>query len=82
MAGIPNVWELKAAMAAGKEISMEEKHYVVQFRRYPHSNVWGTVSGPYATIEEAEAARQKMPCPSSYRVAESYVQIRYKAVKV
>lgn len=61
---------------------MNKKHYVLQFRRYPHSNNWDTVSRPYATFEEAEAARLRMPAPSCYRVAESYTVVRYKAVKV
>ena len=60
---------------------MNEKHYVLQFRRYPHSNNWQTVSRRYDTYEEAEAARLRMPAPSCYRVAESYTVIRYKAVK-
>lgn len=62
---------------------MHEKHYVLQYNRYPDDKYtsWEVASRPYATYEEAEAARQKMPAPSCYRVAESYVVIRYKAVK-
>ena len=60
---------------------MEKKHYVLQWRKYPHSNNWETISRTYPTYEEAEAARLRMPAPSCYRVAESYTVIRYKAVK-
>ena len=60
---------------------MYEKHYVLQYKRYPHSNEWYTVSREYKTFEEAEARRQQMPAPNSYRVAESYIVIRYKAAK-
>lgn len=63
---------------------MNEKHYALQFCRYPKEKYaqWETVSRPYATFEEAEAARLRMPAPSCYRVAESYTVVRYKAVKV
>ena len=60
---------------------MNEKHYVLQYKRYPHSNQWETISRQYATYAEAEARRLQMPAPSSYRVAESYTVVRYKAVK-
>lgn len=63
---------------------MYEKHYVLQFNPYHTDRYtkWETVCGPYPTIEEAEAAKQRMPAPSCYRVAESYVVVRYKAVKM
>ena len=62
---------------------MEKKHYVLQFRKYPHSDkYWVTMAGEYKTAEEAEGVRLRMPVPSWYRVAESYTVIRYKAVKV
>lgn len=61
---------------------MDEKHYVLQYRKYPHSNTWETCSRPIKTYEQAEALRKRMPAPSLYRVAESYTVIRYKAVKV
>ncbi len=61
---------------------MNERHYVLQYNRYHgECNNWETVSRRYDTYEEAEAARQKMPAPSCYRVAESYTVTRYKAVK-
>lgn len=62
---------------------MYEKHYVLQFNRYHNDKYtpWETVSAPYKTYEEAEAARLRMPAPSCYRVAESYIVVRYKAVK-
>ena len=63
---------------------MNEKHYVLQFCRYPTDKYveWKTVCGPYSSPQEAEAARLRMPAPSCYRVAESYTVVRYKAVKV
>lgn len=63
---------------------MYEKHYVLQFCRYPKDKYvsWETLNHPYSSYEEAESARQRMPAPNCYRVAESYVVIRYKAVKV
>lgn len=62
---------------------MYEKHYVLQYNRYHDDKYtsWETVSKQYATYKEAEAARLNMPAPNCYRVAESYVVIRYKAVK-
>jgi len=60
---------------------LDGKHYVLQFRRYPHSNIWETLNHLYRTAEEAEQARREMPAPDTYRVAESYTVIRYKAVK-
>lgn len=62
---------------------MYEKHYVLQYRQYPHGGKWITLNVPFKTFEEAEARRQKMPAPGTYRVAESYVvtSIRYKPVQ-
>ena len=60
---------------------MNEKHYVLQYKRYPHSNQWETVHRPYATYDEAESRRLQMPAPNLWRVAESYTVVRYKAVK-
>lgn len=60
---------------------MEKKHYVLQYKKYPHGGGWVTFDRKYDTYEEAEAARQKTLTPSSYRVAESYTVVRYKAVK-
>lgn len=31
---------------------MNEKHYVLQFRRYLHSNNWETISGPYPRLKK------------------------------
>lgn len=61
---------------------MYEKHYVLQYNQYPNDKYtrWEVASRKYATYEEAEAARLKMPAPSCYRVAEAYVVIRYKSV--
>ncbi len=61
---------------------MDKKHYVLQGRHFPHSNNWETLYCKYDTYEEAEAARLRLPAPNTYRVAESYTVVRYKAVKV
>ena len=61
---------------------MSEKHYVLQYKRYPHSNQRDTLHRHYATYEEAESRRLQMPAPNLWRVAESYTVARYKAVKV
>lgn len=56
-------------------------YYVLQFKVHDWDNKWETAPGKYGTITEAEAARQKKPFPSYYRIAEAYTVIRYKAVK-
>lgn len=61
---------------------MEKTYYVVQRKENPWDNKhWITLPGKYESIREAEAARQKKPAPSECRVAEAYIQVRYKAVK-
>lgn len=42
---------------------------------------WVTIDHPFKTYEDAAAARLARPFPKDYRVAESYVVIRYKPVK-
>ena len=60
---------------------MYEKHYVLQLKRYTWDDKqWITLEEKYKTYEEAESARLKRAFPMEYRVAESYVVIRYKAV--
>ena len=60
---------------------MYEKHYVLQRKRHPWDDShWDTVGTAYKTYDEAEADRLKKMFPKEYRVAESYVVVRYKAV--
>lgn len=65
----------------GKEIIMNEKHYVLQMKRYEWENLWDNLPRKYATYEEAEAELKKKNFPKLYRIAESYTVIRYKAAK-
>lgn len=61
---------------------MNDKHYVIQWKKYPWDDKhWEVVSGQFKTYEEAEARRLRMPDPNQHRVAESYIVVRYKAVK-
>ncbi len=60
----------------------EQKHYVLQYRKYPQSNKWETLAMKHDSYEEAEARRQQMIAPHLYRVAESYTVVRYRAVKL
>lgn len=59
---------------------MYEKHYVVQ-ERFHSWETWMTLPGQYKTLDEARAAKEQKPKGPYYRVAESFVQIRYKAIK-
>ena len=60
---------------------MYDKHYVLQLKQYTWDDKhWVTLEQKYKTYEEAEAARLKKGFPQEYRVAESYVVVRYKAV--
>lgn len=60
---------------------MYEKHYVVQ-RLWHNYETWETLEQKYKSPEEAYRAIEQKPKGPYYRVAESYVQIRYKAVEV
>lgn len=62
---------------------LPEKHYVLQYNRYHDDKYtsWKTLPCKYSSFAEAEAARKRMLGPSCYRVAESYIVVRYKAVK-
>lgn len=57
------------------------KHYVLQRRRYRWAP-WETLEHhQYSTLEEARAAYKALPFQDEYRIAESYIQVRYKAVR-
>ncbi len=55
------------------------KKYVIQMR----SNQWApwTVVREFDTLVEARRAYEALPIKVGYRIAEAYVQIRYKPVK-
>lgn len=61
-----------------------EKYYVLQRKKYPWDDKhWITNDWErYGTAQEAERARLGKVIPGEWRVAEAYVQIRYKPVKV
>ncbi len=57
------------------------KRYVLQYKKYRRDN-WQVVPGrEYDTPEEAKAAFEALPFKTGYRIAESFIQVRYKAVK-
>lgn len=62
---------------------MSSKHYILQYNRYHGDKCtsWENLPRKYATFEDAEAERLKMPGKDCYRVAESYTVVRYKAVR-
>ncbi len=55
------------------------KRFVLQMQTFRYSP-WKVV-GEFYTLEEARAAFQALPIKTGYRVAEAYIQVRYKAVK-
>ena len=58
------------------------KRYVLQIRVHDW-DPWRVSRLESDTLEEAKAALDEMPFkPSYYRIAEAYIQVRYKAVKV
>lgn len=61
---------------------MFEKFYVIQ-HRFSEGEQWTTFSTRYPTVQAAteEAQRRKYIIGKYYRIAEAYIQIRYKAVK-
>lgn len=61
-----------------------KKYYVLQRKQHPwDSKHWVEVEGErYETAQGAENARLGKLAPGEWRVAEAYVQIRYKPVKV
>lgn len=64
---------------AGMEV---RKHYVIQWRTH-EGGPWVTYAAKYATIEKARehAELAGYQLGKYYRIAEAYVQVRYKAVK-
>lgn len=57
------------------------KRYVLQYKKYRRDN-WQVVPGrEYDTLEEARAAFEALPFKTGCRIAESFSQVRYKAVK-
>lgn len=60
---------------------MYEKHYVIQRRFHSWEN-WETLQRKYETLEAAQEHLQRKVKGPAYRIAESYVVIRYKAVKI
>lgn len=62
---------------------MFEKYYVIQHRLWEWDQ-WTTFSTRYPTVQAAmeEAQRRKYILGTYYRIAEAYIQIRYKPVKM
>lgn len=57
------------------------KRYVIQHRAHDW-NPWHVCPGrEYDTLKDAKAAFEALPFRTDYRIAESFIQIRYKAVK-
>lgn len=57
------------------------KRYVLQYKKFRY-DPWQVVPGrEYNTLEEAKAAFEALPFKVNYRIAESFIQVRYKAVK-
>ena len=57
------------------------KPYVIQSRVH-NWDPWEVCPGrEYDTLEEVKAAFEALPFKDGYRIAEAYVQVRYKAVK-
>lgn len=61
------------------------KKYVIQYRkpigRNPGTSPWETSVHQFDTLEEAKAYYNSLPFKSEWRIAEAYVQVRYKPVK-
>lgn len=53
--------------------------YVIQGRRHHWENTW-TVFREFDTLEEARRAYDALPFKTNYRLAEAYIQVRYKPV--
>lgn len=57
------------------------KPYVIQSRVH-NWDPWEVLPGwEYDTLEEAKAAFEALPFKTDYRIAERFIQVRYKAVK-
>ena len=58
------------------------KRYVIQHRTHDWDPWQVCPRLQYDTLQEAKAAFKALPFKDGYRIAESFVQVRYKAVKV
>ena len=58
------------------------KRYVIQSRIHDWDPWDVCPAHQYDTLEEAKAAFESLPIKTGYRIAESFIQVRYKAVKV
>ena len=57
------------------------KRYVIQSRTHDW-DLWEVCPGKeFFSLEEARKAFDALPFKTHYRIAEAYVQVRYKAVK-
>ena len=57
------------------------KRYVFQYKKFRYET-WQLVPGrEYDTLEEVKAAFEALPFKDGYRIAESFIQVRYKPVK-
>lgn len=57
------------------------KPYVIQ-RRIHNWDPWEVCPGrEYDTLKEAKTAFEALPFKDGYRIAERFIQVRYKAVK-
>jgi len=58
------------------------KRYVIQSQVH-NWDPWEVLPGhEYDTLAEARAALEAMPIKMGYRIAESYIQVRYKPVRI
>ena len=56
------------------------KKYDIQIRKHTWENTW-TLLREFDTLEEAKRYYEARPDKKFYRIAEAYVQVRYKPVK-
>lgn len=56
------------------------KKYAIQIRKHTWENTW-TLLREFDTLEEAKRYYEARPDKKFYRIAEAYVQVRYKPVK-
>ncbi len=57
------------------------KKYVIQYRQPAWSDHWRSTENQFDTLEEAKEYYDTLPFKSEWRIAEAYVQVRYKPVK-
>lgn len=80
--------KISSLQGAGRESGvkrMQEKHYVLQYNHDPENRFakWETCLGPYDSLAEAKAAKERQLGKRCWRIAESYTVTvtRYKVVK-